>query len=84
MARELVLCTQCGCDVVQRHFAEHVVRVHSSEPVDTEEESSAFHEEVAFRERNLDAAKLYAHYYRELGRYGSHPSHDGFDDESNP
>jgi hypothetical protein len=31
---------------------------------------------------NLDATRLYAHRYREKGRYGSHPSHDGFDDES--
>jgi len=31
---------------------------------------------------NLDATKLYAHSYREHGKFGSHPSHDGFDDES--
>jgi len=31
---------------------------------------------------NLDATKPYAHAYREHGRFGSHPSHDGFDDES--
>ena len=39
---------------------------------------------VAPRDKNLDATKLYAHPYREQGRYGSHPSHDGFDDESGP
>ncbi len=39
---------------------------------------------VAPRDRNLDATKLYAHPYREQGRYGSHPSHDPFDDESTP
>lgn len=33
-------------------------------------------------EKNLDATKLYAHPSREHGRYGSHPSHDGFDHES--
>lgn len=33
-------------------------------------------------QKNIDATKLYAHRYRELGRFGSHPSHDGFDDES--
>jgi len=32
--------------------------------------------------KNLDATRPYAHAYRELGKYGSHPSHDGFDDES--
>jgi hypothetical protein len=36
------------------------------------------------RDENLDATKLYAHSYRENGRFGSHPSHDGFDDESGP
>jgi hypothetical protein len=39
---------------------------------------------VAPRDKNLDATKLYAHPYREQGRYGSHPSHDGFDDEDGP
>jgi hypothetical protein len=33
-------------------------------------------------EPDLDAAKPYAHSAREHGRFGSHPSHDGFDDES--
>jgi hypothetical protein len=35
-------------------------------------------------EKNLDATKGYAHAYRESGRFGSHPSHDGFDGESGP
>lgn len=39
---------------------------------------------VAPRDKNLDATKLYAHPCREQGRFGSHPSHDGFDDESSP
>lgn len=30
----------------------------------------------------LDHTRGYAHAYRESGRFGSHPSHDGFDDES--
>jgi hypothetical protein len=33
---------------------------------------------------NLDATKNIGYPVREQGRYGSHPSHDGFDDESNP
>jgi hypothetical protein len=39
---------------------------------------------IAPRDKNLDVTKPYAHAYRETGRYGSHPSHDGFDDESGP
>lgn len=31
---------------------------------------------------NLDATKGIGYPCREQGRYGSHPSHDGFDDES--
>jgi len=33
---------------------------------------------------NLDATKNYGYPAREAGRYGSHPSHDGFGDESGP
>jgi hypothetical protein len=33
---------------------------------------------------NLDATKNYGFPVREAGRYGSHPSHDAFDDESGP
>jgi hypothetical protein len=34
--------------------------------------------------RLMDHTRPYAHAYREGGRFGSHPSHDGFDDESKP
>ncbi len=33
---------------------------------------------------NLDATKGIGYPAREEGRYGSYPSHDGFDDESEP
>jgi hypothetical protein len=36
------------------------------------------------QERLLDRTKDYGFPSRENGRYGSHPSHDGFDDESKP
>jgi hypothetical protein len=32
----------------------------------------------------IDATKQYAHSFRENGKYGSHPLHDGMDDESGP
>lgn len=35
-------------------------------------------------EQKLDHARPYAHAYREQGKFGSHPVHDGFDDESKP
>lgn len=34
--------------------------------------------------RRMDYTRPYAHPYREHGRFGSHPSHDGFDDQSGP
>ena len=33
---------------------------------------------------NIDASKGIGYPARETGRYGSYPSHDGFDDESEP
>jgi hypothetical protein len=35
-------------------------------------------------EQKLDHTRPYAHAYREHGKFGSHPVHDGFDDESRP
>jgi hypothetical protein len=32
----------------------------------------------------IDATRPYAHSFRENGKYGSHPLHDGMDDESGP
>lgn len=33
---------------------------------------------------NMDHTRSYAHIFRERGRFGSHPSHDDFGDESEP
>lgn len=33
---------------------------------------------------NIDHTRSYAHTFRERGRFGSHPSHDDFGDESTP
>jgi hypothetical protein len=35
-------------------------------------------------ERNQDATKLYAHRYRDHGRFGSHSTHDGYGDDDRP
>lgn len=40
-------------------------------------------DQVSGRDR-MDFTRDYAHNFREQGRFGSHPSHDGFDDESKP
>jgi hypothetical protein len=41
-------------------------------------ENEVFQERLS---RTMDATKDYAHNFREKGRYGSHPSHDNYDDE---
>ena len=36
------------------------------------------------RERLLDATRDYAHWFRDRGQFGSHPSHDAYGDEPRP
>jgi hypothetical protein len=68
----------------QRKAAED--RVH---PIDNAAPESLRHKgkveaETPSWRNNLDATKDYGYPAREEGRYGSYPSHDGFDDESKP
>jgi hypothetical protein len=86
------VCSVCKAKVRVTRIEEHMARVHmrrvgrshaavvrsSKDPL---RQSTSV---VAPLDKNLDATKLYAHPCREHGRYGSHPSHDGFDDESTP
>jgi hypothetical protein len=81
-----MICPTCGVKVKANHFQKHLRKVHRRRGVvpsakDAMRQSTTL---VAPRDKNLDATKLYAHPCREQGRYGSHPSHDGFDDESSP
>ena len=91
---QLEFCPVCGTRVRSDRLNRHLRKVHRSRAVradakpnispsasDVLRESTTL---VAPRDKNLDATKLYAHAYREHGRFGSHPSHDGFDDESSP
>lgn len=92
------ICPVCDARVGSKKFQKHMERVHKKRQhmgsrstrakkvivqsaKDMQRETTSL---VAPRDRNLDATKLYAHSYRERGRFGSHPSHDGFDDESGP
>ena len=83
-----------GFAVATANLKRHFRKVHKASPgqssrtptgspseATTARETTTF---VAPRDKNLDATKLYAHSYRKRGRFGSHPSHDGFDDESGP
>ena len=90
----LVECQVCGNRVRSDRLNRHLRKVHKTRSErgvaksnfapsskDVLRDSTTL---VAPRDKNLDATKLYAHSYRENGRFGSHPSHDGFDDESSP
>jgi len=89
---EYRICALCKARVRASNMNRHLGKAHGARPVrltDRPAVSQAKEKRrssslIASRERNLDATKLYAHNYREHGRFGSHPSHDGFDDESGP
>lgn len=97
--RKLVRCPHCGGSVRADRSAQHIRKVHGrpapsrvaqkrgiSHPGSRHRdlEIPATTQEETRRSRLLDATKDYAHTFREAGRYGSHPSHDRFDDDSNP
>ena len=84
-------CPICKVAVNVSRVDKHIVKVHKRRPATRRVQAASAKDParknstlVAKRDRNLDATKLYAHPYREGGRFGSHPSHDGFDDESTP
>lgn len=85
-------CPVCKVKVKTGRIQKHIAKVHTPSRVhptevviqsanDVQRKSTSL---IAPRDKNLDATRLYAHSYRERGRFGSHPSHDGFDDESGP
>lgn len=90
--RQYGVCPVCRATVRADRMAKHTSKVHGSRPTQPHRKKLTSSRDpvrenatlVAPRDKNLDATKLYAHPYREQGRYGSHPSHDGFDDESGP
>jgi hypothetical protein len=87
--RQRTVCPVCQVTVNVNRLGKHMAKVHkrrvapsqSTSAKDPTRQNTTF---VAPRDKNLDATKLYAHPCREQGRYGSHPSHDGFDDEAGP
>ena len=90
--RKTTFCPVCKVVVRVSRLKNHLANVHErrfspSHPTQTPSAKDPTRKTTALtapREKNLDATKLYAHPCREQGRYGSHPSHDSFDDESGP
>jgi hypothetical protein len=92
-------CARCGAPVKQKNIKSHVLRIHNSrseritkfEGAGSSGRRPALRDDVfkeAFAQVNSlerrDKTRPYAHAFRENGRFGSHPIHDGFDDESGP
>lgn len=95
----LIPCSVCSALVRPDRLKKHLRKVHrlraplkSMRNNRTVSSESSTNSKVVFDSqyedpravRQIDHTRLYAHAFREGGRYGSHPSHDGFDDESKP
>jgi hypothetical protein len=87
----LVKCPSCTSFVREDRIALHIQRVHQghafSSPRDrvgvrATKSSPRFQSDT--EQRSHDATRDYARSFRDYGQFGSHPSHDGFDDESTP
>jgi hypothetical protein len=97
---ELVKCDSCASWIRQDRLGSHSSRVHRTSvsafadrhPAETTRAGtssiSARSKEVTAHvpssEHRFDATRDYYAAYRDNGQFGSHPSHDGFDDESAP
>lgn len=91
---EWVGCVKCKVRVRGDRILRHVRRTHekirvaSNIPQASKRGSTKLVDDERYEHpqsvRKMDHTRLYAHAFREEGRYGSHPSHDGFDDESKP
>jgi hypothetical protein len=90
--RKYEICPECRANVRSTRIKYHMAKAHNGRSVrfqptqtpsvkDPTRNTSTL---IDQSDKNLDATKPYAHSYREQGRFGSHPSHDGFDDESTP
>jgi predicted RNA-binding Zn-ribbon protein involved in translation (DUF1610 family)/uncharacterized C2H2 Zn-finger protein len=93
-------CPECGVPVLAKNLLRHSKKAHSqnrptaalhetsgrSEARMTTAPSHELANEVLQQRlnRSMDATKDFAHSFREQGRYGSHPSHDNYDDEGRP
>lgn len=77
-------CKKCDKWIAEEHWEFHQIHGHDvdgrfDKPADDDESRQ---ESFVGFEKNLDASKNIGYPCREDGSYGSHASHDGFDDES--
>jgi hypothetical protein len=93
---EHTICSQCGVRLLNKNVQLHFNKVHGKKKsaassdllsrapdrrktaVPTDQLKNPIFQERL--QRALDATREYAHSFREEGRYGSHPSHDDYDE----
>jgi hypothetical protein len=77
-------CPNCDRDITRETFDDHIRTNCGDYYQDKHKESSSDKFVKAdFLQPNLDATINIGYPVREAGKYGTHPGHDGFDDESN-
>jgi hypothetical protein len=89
------VCSECGVSLLKKHVQRHFKKAHTKRRRTPHAQASGLPKarrtaasteglknEVlqAQLNRAMDATKDYAHSFREHGRYGSHPSHDDYDE----
>lgn len=88
--RPRVQCDLCGVMVRKDRYEKHLSKVHRAGPLPITKPGPLQRQQLRSptltepSTTSLDATRDYYAAYREQGRFGSHPSHDGFDDESSP
>lgn len=96
IGKVLTSCPHCAAMVRRDRMKSHILRVHQISDIDhasvqkrrsgAQSEARVLGNEIDNErsQRALDATRDYYAAYRDHGQFGSHPSHDGFDDESEP
>ncbi|QOW48274.1 MULTISPECIES: hypothetical protein [Acinetobacter] len=83
--RTLILCPICNVRVKGVKYEKHMFKVHgknidlSNFKINVSSGSFGIYDDVIEKKINNDATKLYAHNFRENGKFGSHPEHDNYD-----
>ena len=83
--RNVMLCPICNVRVKGNKYEKHMFKVHgenidlSNVEINASSVSFGIYDDVVEKKINNDATKLYAHNFRENGKFGSHPEHDNYD-----
>jgi hypothetical protein len=94
---ELCKCPCCSSLVRQDRLDAHIRKIHKAAskaspqaPIQRKLQQTKHQKQLTpsvsngCQDRSMDATRDYYALYRDNGQFGSHPSHDSFDDESTP